>query len=48
MGLVPGTRFSVVRHDACSPLVIRVHGSSVALGQRMAGKMVVERQMPKK
>jgi Fe2+ transport system protein FeoA len=42
IGLTPGARFSVLRHDGCGRLTIRVRGSVFALGSGMAEKMVVE------
>ncbi|MBN2337009.1 MAG: ferrous iron transport protein A [Acidobacteria bacterium] len=42
LGLTPGSRFSVLRHDGCGRLTIRVRDCVFALGSGMAEKMVVE------
>ena len=42
LGLIPGTRLCVLDKGGLGPVIVRVRDSSLALGQGMTGKIVVE------
>lgn len=42
MGFVPGVRLKVLNRNGRGPIIVGVKGSRLAIGQGMAGKIVVE------
>ena len=42
MGLLPGTKILVLNHGKCGPVMLRVRGCNLAIGQGMAQKITVE------
>jgi ferrous iron transport protein A len=42
MGLLPGTKLSVLNPGGSGPLLIRVRDSNLAIGRRMAERITVE------
>lgn len=42
MQIVSGMTFDVLRNDGRGPMVIRVHNTRIALGRKMAARMLVK------
>ena len=42
MGLIPGTKITVINKAAAGPIILRARDSRLALGRGMANKIIVE------